>query len=100
MNNRFWGVWKAGEANTLTLNGLGSASRVTLTSPCLFQGLAVLASLCVHPQPLSVPREHQADRPWLLAEWVALGAEVRCQNWHLDPPGASWLGCSPRVLQQ
>lgn len=95
MNNRFWGVWKAGEANTLTLNGLGSASRATLTSPCLFQGLAVLVPLRVHPQPLCVPQGHQAESPWPLAEQVALDAKVHCQNRPLHLPGASWLGCSP-----
>lgn len=95
MNNRFWGVWKAGEANTLTLNGLESASRVTLTSSCLFQGLAVLAPLCMHPRPLCVPQAHKADNPWPLAERVALHAKVRCQNQPLCLPGASWLSCSP-----
>lgn len=77
-----------------TVNGLGSASRVTLTSLCLFQGLAVLAPLCVHPQPLCVPWGRQADGLGPLAERVALGAKVRCQHWRLDLPGAFWLGCS------
>lgn len=85
MSNRFWGVWMAGEANTLNRSGLGSALRA-LTSPCLVQGSSLL-----HPQPLCVPQGHRADSSWPLAEWVALSAKIHCQNWHLDLPGASWL---------
>lgn len=85
MSNRFWGVWMAGEANTLNRNGLGSALRA-LTSPCLVQGSSLL-----HPQPFCVPQGHRADSSWPLAEWVALSAKIHCQNWHLDLPGASWL---------
>lgn len=63
MNNRFWGVWKAGEANTLILSSLGSASRVTLSFSCLFffffQSLALLAPLCPMGTPGSQPVDPQ-----------------------------------------
>lgn len=57
--------------------------------PCA--GLSCFGSSPLHPQPLCVPQGHRADSSWPLAEWVALCAEIHCQNWHLDLPGASWL---------
>lgn len=62
MNNRFWGVWKTGEANTLT-EWLVKCLKGDFDFPFLFQGLAVLVSLCVHPQPLCVPQGHQEMAP-------------------------------------
>lgn len=88
MNNRFWGVWKAGEANTLILSSLGSASRVTLSFSCLFfffQSLALLAPLCADPQPLCVPWAHQAHSLWTLSRRVVLGVRSPLTEWALNP---------------
>lgn len=86
MNNRFWGVWKAGEASTLILSSLGSALRVTLSFSCLFfQSLALLAPLCADAQPLSVPWAHQAHSSWTLTRQVVLGDRSTLPEWVLNP---------------